>query len=428
MSSRIEGIVARLHGLHPVLIDLTMDRLYRLLADLGHPEARLPPIVHVAGTNGKGSTCAFLRAIAEADGKRVHVYTSPHLVRFNERIRLAGDLVSDDALADALAHVEAVNAGAPITIFEVITATALHLFAEAPADLCVLEVGLGGRGDATNVITRPAASAITAISLDHREMLGDTLAAIAAEKAGIIKPGVPVAIGAQEPAAMAVLEDAATCLGAPLFRQGREWSIAPEGDGLRYRDAAGSIALPRPALPGAHQWQNAGIAIAALRAAGLAPGKAALAGGLTRAEWPARMQRLSGRLAALLPPDWELWLDGGHNPGAGVVLGTHLAGWTDRPTHLVVGMKQAKDTAEFLRPLLDHAASLWAVAEPGQHLALPVAAILDAAATLALRAPIAAGPTVAEALARLAAQGGAPARVLICGSLSLAGEVLKAEM
>ncbi len=344
-SARVEGIVARLHGLHPRLIDLSLDRLLSLLAKLGHPELRLPPVVHVAGTNGKGSTCAFLRAIGEAAGMRVHVYTSPHLVRFNERIRIAGELVSDAALADALEHVERVNDGAPITVFEVITAVALHLFAEHPAELCVLEVGLGGRGDATNVIARPAASAITSISLDHRELLGDTLAAIAAEKAGILKPGVPVAIGAQPPEALDTLLALAAGARAPVALRGRDWRIEPAGAGLRYSDARGALDLPAPSLPGAHQIDNAGIAIAALRASSLALAGRAYGAGVASAQWPARLQRLTGRLAAALPEGWELWLDGGHNPGAGLVLAEHLAGWSDRPAHLIIGMKQAKDSA-----------------------------------------------------------------------------------
>ncbi|HEY6433196.1 MAG TPA: folylpolyglutamate synthase/dihydrofolate synthase family protein [Acetobacteraceae bacterium] len=414
MSSRIDGIVARLHGLHPRLIDLSLDRLIALLAKLGSPERRLPPVVHVAGTNGKGSTCAFLRGIAEAAGLRVHVYTSPHLVRFNERIRLAGRLVSDDALATALEQVEAVNAGAPITVFEVITAVAFHLFAQVPADLCVLEVGLGGRGDATNVIDHPAACAITSISLDHREMLGETIAAIAAEKAGIIKPGVPLAIGAQSPEASDVLLAQAERLGAPVRRRGRDWRIEPG----RYQDWRGSLSLPAPSLPGAHQYDNLGIALAALRATALPiPDSAAV--GAAQAEWPARLQLLTGRLARLLPDGWELWLDGGHNPDAGRVLAEHLAGWADRPVHLVVGMKQSKDAAEFLRPLLPRASSVWAVAEAEQHLALPVEAIIAASGGVARP-----GPVVTEALRSLP-YGSGPARVLICGSLYLAGEILK---
>ncbi len=436
MTSRIEGVVARLHALHPRLIDLSLDRLAILLERLDHPETKLPPVIHVAGTNGKGSTCAFLRAIAEAAGLRVHVYTSPHLVRFNERIRLAGALVSDTALADALEEVEAVNSGAPITVFEVITAVAFLLFSRVPADLCVLEVGLGGRFDATNLIGAPVACAITSISLDHREFLGETLAAIAFEKAGIIKPGVPVATGAQPAEVAAVLEAQADAMGARLLRRDRDWSAEPVAGGFRYADVAGSLELPLPALPGAFQIDNAGIAITALRAArpassgraGRLPGprpdaRAAIAQGLGRAEWPARLQLLTGRLAGLLPPGWELWLDGGHNQGAGEVLGQHLRSWTDRPLHLVVGMKQAKDAAAFLRPLLEPAASVWAVAEAGQHLALPVEAIIAASGFIARP-----GPTVATTLRRIAAEATtAPARVLICGSLYLAGEILKAD-
>jgi dihydrofolate synthase / folylpolyglutamate synthase len=418
-AGRIEGIVERLHGLHPRLIDLSLERLQALLAKLDHPERRLPPVVHVAGTNGKGSTCAFVRAIAEAAGWRVHVYTSPHLIRFNERIRIAGHLVTDDALADALETVERVNGGAAITVFEVITAVALHLFAQTPAELCVLEVGLGGRGDATNVIERPAVSAITSISLDHRELLGDTLAAIAAEKAGILKPGVPVAVGAQDGVSCGTILECAERVGAPVLLRGRDWSVSPTETGFRYADRQGTLDLPPSSLPGEHQIDNAGIAIAALRAAFPSLSGAAVARGIASAEWPARLQRLDGRLPRLLPPNWELWLDGGHNPGAGEALGRHLAGWSDRPLHLVVGMKQAKDSAAFLRPLLPHARTVWAIAEPGQHLALPVEAIVAASGGVARP-----GPTLAAALQKIP-RDGAPARVLICGSLYLAGEVLK---
>ncbi|HXA26634.1 MAG TPA: folylpolyglutamate synthase/dihydrofolate synthase family protein [Acetobacteraceae bacterium] len=419
MTGRIEGIVARLHGLHPRLIDLSLDRLQDLLAKLGHPEQRLPPVIHVAGTNGKGSTCAFLRAMGEAAGLRVHVYTSPHLVRFNERIRIAGKLVSDDALTNALEEIERVNAGAPITVFEVITAVAFHLFAQTAAELCVLEVGLGGRGDATNVIANPAACAITSISLDHRELLGETLEIIAAEKAGILKPGVPVAIGAQPPEVAEVLLAAATHVGAPVRLRDRDWRVNPEIRGFRYGDAGGELALPPPSLSGAFQLDNAGIAIAALRAAALGLPDAAFGRGIATAEWPARLQRLHGRLAALLPTDWELWLDGGHNPGAGIALAEHLRSWADRPVHLIVGMKLAKDATEFLRPLVSLATTLWAVAEPGQHDARPVEAIVEASGGIARP-----GPYVADALHALPSSAG-PARVLICGSLYLAGEVLK---
>jgi dihydrofolate synthase/folylpolyglutamate synthase len=417
----IDQIVARINRLHPVLIDLSLERLQRLLASLGNPERRLPPIIHVAGTNGKGSTCAFLRAIGEAAGMRVHVYTSPHLVRFNERIRIAGALVSEEVLSEALAEVERVNGDAPITVFEVITAVAFHLFAMTPAELCVLEVGLGGRGDATNVISRPAACAITSISLDHREMLGESLAAIAGEKAGILKRGSPVAIGAQPAAALEVIQRQAASIGAPLRLRNRDWSIVPLTAGFTYADQHRVLHLPPPSLPGAHQLDNAGIAVAALRASNLAVPDAAIAMGLAAAEWPARLQRLHGRLAALLPGGSELWLDGGHNSGAAQALAEHLRSWSDRPVHLVVGMKKTKDIADFLHPLIRRATSLWAVAEPDQHAAAPIEAIITASAGLARE-----GPTVVGALSQIAEEH-QPARILICGSLYLAGEVLKAD-
>ena len=347
--------------------------------------------------------------MAEAAGLRVHVYTSPHLVRFNERFRIAGQLVGDATLAHAFEAIERLNDGAPITVFEVITAAAFVLFAETPADLCVLEVGLGGRGDATNVIV-PRVCAITSISLDHREMLGDTLALIAAEKAGIVKPGIPTVTGLQPPEALAPLRQA-----GPLLERGRDWIITPHGPGLRYEDADGALDLPAPALAGAHQVDNAGIAVAALRAGGFGLPKAAFAG-LAQAEWPARLQRLTGAVAGLAPGH-QVLLDGGHNPGGGEALAAYLA--EQGPAHIIVGMKQAKDAAEFLRPLLPHAATLWAVAEPGQHQAQTVGAIIEASGGIAQP-----GPTVAEALRALPPQ---PASVLICGSLYLAGEVLKAD-
>jgi dihydrofolate synthase / folylpolyglutamate synthase len=413
----IEDITARLERLHPRLIDLSLDRLRLLLARLGHPERRMPPIIHVAGTNGKGSTCAFLRAMAEAAGLRVHVYTSPHLVRFNERIRIAGTLVDDDTLIATMQRIERINDGAPITVFEVITAAAFDLFAATPADLCVLEVGLGGRGDATNVIDTVAACAITSISLDHREMLGPTIDIIAGEKAGIMKPAVPVVVGAQPAIVTDVLLRHADEHQTAVSLRGRDWDIAESSAGLRYTDAGGSVDLPAPSLPGRFQHDNAGIALAALRCSGIRHEPL----GLADAEWPARLQRLQGALHDMLPSDWQLWLDGGHNPGAGIVLAEHLRAWTDQPAHLIVGMKQAKDSAEFLAPLLPLARSVWAVREPDQHSALPVEAIIEASGGVAR-----AGPRVADALRQIATGNGHhPARVLICGSLYLAGEVLK---
>ena len=418
---RAEALISRLHARYPRLIDLSLDRLRRVLAALGNPQDRLPPVIHVAGTNGKGSVCAFLRAMGEAQGWRVHVTTSPHLVRFNERIRLAGTLVSDAALSDALDRVEAANGAAPITVFELLMAAGFWLFAEVPAELCILEVGLGGRFDATNVVTHPAACAVASISLDHREMLGDTLAKIAFEKAGIFKPGIPAVTGAQPAEVLAVLQAEAAARGVHLAARDREWTVAPMEHGFRFTDAGGRLDLPPPALLGAHQLDNAGIAIAALRASGLGLRDDALARGVASAVWPARMQRLTGKLAAGLPAGWEVWLDGGHNPGGGAAVAAQLRHWADRPVHVVVGMKQAKDTAEFLAPILPLASSLWAVAEPGQHLALPVDAIVAASGGAAQI-----GPTVRDALARIIATQ-PPGRVLICGSLYLAGEVLKAD-
>ena len=418
LQGRISALVERLHALYPRMIDLGTGRLLRLLAELGNPHMSLPPVIHVAGTNGKGSTCAFLRAMGEAAGMKVHVYTSPHLVRFNERIRIAGELISDAELEAMFEEIEQVNRGQEITVFEVMTAAALLLFSRHPADLCVLEVGLGGRFDATNVIARPSASAIASISMDHKDFLGNTLAKIAGEKAGIIKPRVPAITGWQVPEAMAVLREEAASVGTALLARDEAWSIEPTEGGLRYQDSQGTLLLPLPGLAGSFQYDNAGIALAALRAAGMGIPDAALAQGVGNARWPARMQRLTGRLAAQLPPGWELWLDGGHNPGGGEALAAHVASWTDRPTHVVVGMKRSKDAAEFLRPIVPHAASLWAVAEPEQHLALAVEDIVAASGGVARP-----GPDIAGALAQLPRKG--VARVLICGSLYLAGEALK---
>jgi dihydrofolate synthase/folylpolyglutamate synthase len=413
------AILARLQKLYPTLIDLSLERVQRLLAALGNPQQNLPPVIHVAGTNGKGSTCAFLRAMGEAAGLRVHVTTSPHLVRLNERFRVAGELVSDGVLEATLAEIEQVNAGAPITVFEVLAATAYLLFSRVPADLAVIEVGLGGRYDATNVLPRPAATAITSISLDHQEFLGNQVERIAWEKAGIMKPGCPVVTGLQTPGVLAVLRACAAESGATLLARGESWNIRQSKSGLLFDDAGGSVALAPPSLPGAHQMDNAGIAVAALRATGLPLSENAY-GGLGQAVWPARLQRLHGTLAHRLGDAFELWLDGGHNADAGRVLADQLDSWTDRPSYLIVGMKQTKDAASFLSPLVPRAAGVWAVAEPGQHLAMPIAGVIEASGGAAL-----AGPDLDGAFAQIAPRP--PGRVLVCGSLYLAGEVLKAD-
>ncbi|MBE9603468.1 bifunctional folylpolyglutamate synthase/dihydrofolate synthase [Acetobacteraceae bacterium H6797] len=422
---RSEAIIDRLHGLHPKLIDLSLGRIQRLLGEMGHPEKRLPPVIHVAGTNGKGSTCAFLRAIGEAAGKKVHVYTSPHLVRFHERIRLAGMLVSEPMLAEALEEAERINAGKPITVFEITTAVAFELFARVPADMLVLEVGLGGLFDTSNVVEEPAVAAIASISIDHVDFLGDKLAGIAREKAGIIKPRRPVVTGLQNPEAMAVIEARAGEIAAPLAARDRQWTMTPLGNGAwRYEDAKGALTLPKLGLLGPHQGDNAGIAIAAMRAWN--PDwltDEAIIQGVGAATWPARMQRLKGPLTGLLPDGWELWLDGGHNAGGGLAIASQLEQWKDKPLHLVVGMKKGKASGDFLRPIMAHLRpgdTMQAVAEPGQHLAMPVEDIVEASGGIATP-----GPHVEDALRRLGAAGGQPARVLICGSLYLAGEVLK---
>ncbi len=420
-SGRPGAVLERLNRLYPALIDLSLGRLETLLAQFGHPEGLLPPVIHVAGTNGKGSTCANLRAIAEAAGWRVHVGTSPHLVDVVERFRIAGRLVSEAALTEVLEEIERVNRDRPITVFEVLTAAAFLLFSREPADLAVIEVGLGGRYDATNLVSAPAACAITSISMDHEAFLGDSIERIAAEKAGIIKLGVPVVTGRQQAAAHGVIAAEAERMRAPLLLRDRDWFVEPTATGLRYRDHDGTLELPRPALYGPHQLENAGLAVAALRAGRFVVPDHGWAG-LSRAVWPARLQRLEGQLAAGLSAGWELWLDGGHNPGAGTALSDVLAGWSDRPLHLVIGMKQTKDVAGFLSPLLPHARTVHAVAEPGQHMALPVQDIIAASGGRA-----AAGPTVGDALSAIVARASGPGRILICGSLYLAGEMLKAD-
>ena len=349
----------------------------------------------------------------------MHVTISPHLVHLRERYRIAGKLVDDAVLASVLAEIEQVNAGQPITVFEALVAAGFVLFSRTPADLCIVEVGLGGRFDATNVIKSPAACAIASISLDHQDFLGDQLDRIAAEKAGIMKPGRPVATGFQHPEVAETLRQCAEQSGAVLLERGRDWNITEQNGKILYTDAQGTLHLPLPSLLGAHQIENAGIAIAALRASGVAIPNSAY-NGIAEAEWPARLQKLDGRLAATLPPGFELWLDGGHNAGAGEILAEQLAAWTDKPTYLVVGMKQGKDSAGFLRPLLHRAVSVFAVAEPGQHLAASIEDIVAASGGKAIS-----GPSIAGALRQIAML--VPGRVLICGSLYLAGEVLKQE-
>jgi dihydrofolate synthase/folylpolyglutamate synthase len=426
----IDAILARLLTLHPKLIDLTLDRMWRILERLDHPERKLPPVIHVAGTNGKGSTIAFMRAMLEAAGQRVHVYTSPHLVRFNERFRLGGDLVSDNDLAAALAECERVNADEPITVFEIITAAALLLFSRHPADVLLLEVGLGGRFDATNVIDNPLATVITPISRDHMEYLGDSIEKIAGEKAGIIKRGVPVIVGPQPPEALAVIEKEAQRARAPARIFGEYWSATEERGRLVYQDEDRLLDLPAPKLHGRHQFENAGLAVATLRAVPLfnLPA-AAFEQGVTDAEWPARMQRLPpGKLAAFAPAGSELWLDGGHNPDGGRVIAAAIGELEERvprPLVVVAGMLSSKDAQGFLRNFTGLARRIIAVGIAEQKNALVPEDL--AAMARAVGIPASSRSNIEAALAAIGQlELDPPPRILITGSLYLAGEILKA--
>jgi dihydrofolate synthase/folylpolyglutamate synthase len=429
----VDAITARLLALHPKLIDLTLDRMWRILAELDHPQRRLPPVILVAGTNGKGSTVAFLRAMLEAAGRTVHVYTSPHLVRFNERIRLGapggGVLVADEELAAALAEAERLNAGAPITFFEITTAAAFLLFSRHPADVLLLEIGMGGRLDATNVIERPLATVITSISLDHRDFLGDTVAKIAAEKAGILKRDVVAVVAPQPDEARHVIERQAARLGAPLKIAGQDWTVTSERNRLVYQDEDGLLDLPAPRLFGRHQFDNAGTAIATLRA--VAPTRLAVAAveaGVANATWPARMQRLShGPLLGLVPDGSEVWLDGAHNIDGGRAIAAALADLEERvsrPLVLVVGMQATKDYEGFLANFSGLAR--YVIAVPLQQgKALPPDSIAQAARQVGI--PAGTSDTIEAALAAIARLNleSAP-RILFTGSLYVAGEILAA--
>jgi dihydrofolate synthase/folylpolyglutamate synthase len=425
----IDNITARFSPLHPRRIDLSLERIERLLAELGAPHKRMPPVIHVAGTNGKGSTVAFLRAILEAAGQRVHVYTSPHLVRFNERIRLAGELVDDERLNAALDECERVNDGKAISVFEITTAAAFWLYSRTPADYLLLEVGLGGRFDATNVIDRPAASVITPVSIDHPEFLGATVDKIAFEKAGIIKPGVPVIVAAQEPEALRVIEAAAMRARAPMTLAERDFFIRAENGRLVFEDRHGLLDLPAPRLAGRHQFSNAASAIAALRAMAPDLPTAAFDRGLLTAEWPARLQRLrSGPLVDRAPAQAEVWLDGAHNEAGGRVLAEAMADFEDaspRPLALICGTLTAKDTAGFLAHFKGLAREAIAVPIEGEHAARSAEEVADIARQAGLSATAAA--SVGAALDDLAARSWEkPPRILIAGSLYLAGAVLQA--
>lgn len=415
-----DTILIRMMALHPKLMDLTLGRVWRLLAALDNPQDRLPPVIHLAGTNGKGSTQAMIRAGIEGMGKSAHAYTSPHLARFHERIRLAGDLITEAHLTDILDECYEKNSGETITYFEITTVAGLLAFARTPADYTLLEVGLGGRLDATNVIAAPELTVITPISIDHEQFLGDTLSKIATEKAGILKRGVPCVVGPQPAEVMEVIEAIAARLGAPLIAQGQHWHVTQEHGRLVFQDERGLLDLPLPALLGAHQIENAGAALAVLRHLGA--DDTACEAAMTDVSWPARMQRLKTGPLVQSAPEAELWLDGGHNVAAALALADVLANLPKRPTHLICGMLNTKDVTGYMAPLAKHANSLTAISIPDEVNTLAAVDTSAAAAKMGMKTTIA--TSAAAALAAIVQQD-PQARVLICGSLYLAGAILR---
>jgi len=431
-TTRSDAVLARLLSLHPKKIDLALDRILRLLGDLGNPQTKLPPVIHVAGTNGKGSACAFSRAMLEAQGLRVHVHTSPHLVRFHERIRLAGKLISEEALVSLLEEVEAVNHGREITFFEITAAAMFLAFARQPADAVVLEVGLGGTYDATNVVAHPAMTVIQPVGMDHKEFLGTDLAGIAAEKAGIIKKGSPLVVGPQSPVPRHVILRRADQLGVELFEFGQDFVARLEHGRMVYEDETGLLDLPLPRLAGRHQIENAGVAIAALRHARRGWGlDAAVEKGLSTVEWPARLQRLhKGPLVEAAPKGAEVWLDGGHNVHGAEAVSRAMADMEEhgeRPLYLICGMLANKDALGFLRAFNGLARHVVTVAIPGEAGSLGAGALYDAARRAGLDA--APAEDLDDAMLQVTAwsrldQSDVPPRILICGSLYLSGKVL----
>ena len=418
--SSSDAVLERMMRLHPKVIDLTLGRMDRCLGAVGDPHQKLPPVIHVAGTNGKGSTQAMIRAGIEAAGQSAHAYTSPHLARFHERIRVAGELITEEDLTVLLDKVYEANGGETITYFEITTVAAFLAFAETSADWTLLEVGLGGRHDATNVVDDPRLTIITKVDLDHQQFLGETLGEIAYQKAGIIKKGVPVIIGPQHDESLEVIEAEASKFDAQIIAHGQHWQAWEERGRMVYQDETGLLDLPLPNLRGPHQIGNAGMAIAALRHLGF--GEEAAIGAVTNAFWPARMQRLKTGPLVEAAPEAELWLDGGHNPAAAEALVATLADMPKRPTHLICGMLSTKDVTGYLAPLSEVAETLHAVAIPGETATLPAEDTASAAESVGFDAVI--SPSVAAALADITATD-PTARVLICGSLYLAGAVLR---
>ena len=434
VEDRLSAILTHLYGFYHTEIELSLDRTYRFLGRLGNPHLKLPRTVHVAGTNGKGSTTATLRALLEASGQSVHVYSSPHLVHVTERIRLAGEPISSEALIDVLTECIETNSGEPITVFEMFTCAAFLAFSRTHADWLILETGMGGRLDTTNVLAAPAATIITTISFDHQKFLGDTIAAIAGEKAGIMKAGVPCVVGHQmeglRTPVLEVLHKASQALSpaAPLVREGAEWCAAPQADRMLFRYGDDSILTRSPALPGNHQYWNAGAALAAFRL--IAPEHCTpeiLSTGLANTEWPGRLQTLEMHpYNAFLPAGWNLVIDGGHNDSAGEVLAAHMAAWAEtdaKPVHLVLAMVNRKDPAAFLRPLLPYVASLTATEIAGESTSFKAEELAGIARDMGF-SNVAAAPDAEDALRHIAQKGQEKSRVLMTGSLFFMGNIL----
>lgn len=409
-------------------INLTLRPAYRdLLHKLGNPHQKLPPVIHVAGTNGKGSTCAFLRAILEAEGYKVHVYTSPHLISFHERIRIAGELISEDELVDILTECLDLSMPGSISYFEAATATAFTAFARHKADFTILETGLGGRLDATNIVDKKLATVITRLSYDHREYLGDTLIQIAREKAGIMRANTPCFVAPQtEAESLTALSSAAQNLQTPLILGGKNWHVETTARGFRFKDKTRTLELPAPNLLGRHQFLNAGLAIATLAALPKPISDKSIVQGIQTAEWPARLQKLTaGKLPALLPQGWELWLDGGHNDSAGEVLAVQAQLWEEqdsKPLHLILGMLTTKQPHEFLHPLQSHLASVNTVTVPNEPLGFSNDALAEQVRMASMN-NVKCSASIADAIKDIS-KSEAPGRILICGSLYLAGHVL----
>lgn len=417
-----KATLTRLLKLHPKRIDLSLDRIKRLLERLGNPQRYLPPVVHVAGTNGKGSVIAMMRAVLETSEKRVHVYTSPHLVCFQERIRISGELITEKDLTAVLEECEEANGSEPITFFEITTAAAFLSFSRAPADIVLLETGLGGRLDATNLIQSPALTVITPVSLDHQQFLGDNVAAIATEKAGILKYRVPCVLARQDALARDVILGIAREINAPVIEQEVDWQVSSQNNILLFTDADNEKKFPLPALPGAHQINNAGVAVAALMALGsLAPSSNEISLGLQSVQWPARLQLLRrGGLVHNLPRGWELWLDGGHNAAAGNSIAQHIdTTWLDQPLHLVFGMINSKQADAFIKPLVMRARSIHTVAIPDEENSFTAYELANFSGGRARPRS-----SIGEAVASIISDNQQPGRILICGSLYLAGKVL----